>query len=331
MPRSLLRLLALLFIVAVVSCPSIVNADDVPRGEVKEYSFEKSKIFPGTFRGYWIYVPRQYDPAKPACVYVNQDGSQYNAPNVFDELIHKKEMPVTIGVFVMHGRVKAGSDQALDRFNRSYEYDGLGENYARFLLEELLPEVETKKTADGRAIVLSKDGNDRCIAGASSGAICAFTAAWERPDAFRRVFSAIGTYVGLRGGNVYPTLIRKYEPKPIRIFLQDGSNDQNIYGGDWWMANQEMERSLTFAGYEVNPPPKSSRTPCAGCGRTGPHRSRREPVHRSFATSSSPVKIGSSSPTDTSSRKARPSMRKGKSSTTTSPRARRSRWRSTTK
>jgi gluconolactonase len=252
MPRSLLRLLALLFIVAVVSCPSIVNADDVPRGEVKEYSFEKSKIFPGTFRGYWIYVPRQYDPAKPACVYVNQDGSQYNAPNVFDELIHKKEMPVTIGVFVMHGRVKAGSDQALDRFNRSYEYDGLGENYARFLLEELLPEVETKKTADGRAIVLSKDGNDRCIAGASSGAICAFTAAWERPDAFRRVFSAIGTYVGLRGGNVYPTLIRKYEPKPIRIFLQDGSNDQNIYGGDWWMANQEMERSLTFAGYEVN-------------------------------------------------------------------------------
>jgi len=108
------------------------------------------------------------------------------------------------------------------------------------------------KTADGRAIRLSKDGNDRAIAGSSSGAICAFTAAWERPDSFRRVFSAIGTYVGLRGGNVYPTLIRKYEPKPIRIFLQDGRRDLNHWGGDWWMANQEMERALTFAGYEVN-------------------------------------------------------------------------------
>jgi gluconolactonase len=224
----------------------------VPRGEVTKYTFDKSKIFPGTIREYWVYVPKQYDPAKPACVHVNQDGVQYNAPAVFDRLIHNKQMPVVIGVFVMHGRVKAPSDKALDRFNRSYEYDGLGDNYARFLLEELLPEVETKKTADGRAIRLSKDGNDRCIAGASSGAICAFTAAWERPDAFRRVFSAIGTYVGLRGGNSYPTLIRKFEPKPIRIFLQDGENDLNIYGGDWWMANQEMERALTFAGYEVN-------------------------------------------------------------------------------
>ena len=161
-------------------------------------------------------------------------------------------MPVTIGVFVMHGRVKAQSDQALDRFNRSFEYDGLGDGYARFILDEILPEVEKKKTADGREIKLSKDGNDRCIAGSSSGAICAFTAAWERPDAFRRVFSAIGTYVGLRGGQNYSTLIRKYEPKPIRIFLEDGSNDNNIYAGDWWIANQAMQRSLVFAGYEVD-------------------------------------------------------------------------------
>ncbi len=196
--------------------------------------------------------PKQYDPAKPACLYVNQDGIQYKAPEVFDELIHKKEMPVVIGVFVTPGRVKATSNNALDRFNRSFEYDGLGPDYVRFLLEELLPEVEKKTTSDGRPIKLSRDGNDRAIAGASSGAICAFTAAWERPDAFRRVFSAIGTYVGLRGANVYPTLIRKYEPKPIRIFLQDGSSDLNIYGGDWWMANQEMERALRFAGYEVN-------------------------------------------------------------------------------
>jgi sugar lactone lactonase YvrE/enterochelin esterase-like enzyme len=224
----------------------------MPKGELSRHTFGDSKIFPGTVRDYSIYVPRQYDPAHPACVYVNQDGVNYKAPDVFDELIHKKEMPVVIGVFVAPGRVKARSADALDRFNRSYEYDGLGDSYARFLLDELLPAVEQKTAGDGRPIRLSHDGNDRCIGGASSGAICAFTAAWERPDAFRRVFSSIGTYVGLRGGNVYPTLIRKCEPKPIRIFLEDGSSDLNIYGGDWWMANQEMERALSFAGYEVN-------------------------------------------------------------------------------
>jgi gluconolactonase len=237
-----------------ILCASLLSLaqQDVPKGEVQKHSFEQSRIFPGTTRDYWIYVPKQYDPAKPACVYVGQDGVGFGAPAAFDKLIAAKEMPVTIGVFVMHGRVKAPNKDALDRYNRSYEYDGLGDAYARFLLDELLPDVEKKTASDGRALHLSKDGNDRCIGGGSSGAICAFTAAWERPDAFRRVFSAIGTYVGLRGGNVYPTLIRKVEPKPIRIFLQDGSKDQNIYGGDWWMANQEMERALVFAGYEVN-------------------------------------------------------------------------------
>ncbi|MBL8208001.1 MAG: SMP-30/gluconolactonase/LRE family protein [Blastocatellia bacterium] len=224
----------------------------VPKGEIIKYTFENSKIFPGTWREVTIYVPAQYKPDTPACVYVNQDGVQWNAPVVFDNLIHKKEIPITIGVFVMHGRVRAAdANAALDRFNRSYEYDGLGDNYARFILEELLPDVETKKTSDGRAIRLSKSGNDRAIGGSSSGAIAAFTAAWERPDAFSRVFSTIGTYVGLRGGDRIHTLLRKYEPKPLRVFLQDGANDLNIYGGDWWMANQTMERALTWAGYEV--------------------------------------------------------------------------------
>lgn len=224
----------------------------VPKGEVLQFSFDRSRIFPGTYRDYWVYVPAQYTPDRPACLYVNQDGIQYEAPIVFDNLIHKREMPITIGVFVMHGRVRAADpSKALDRFNRSYEYDGLGDNYVRFLLEELLPDVETKKTSDGRAIHLPKSGNDRAIGGQSSGAICAFTAAWERPDAFSRVFSAIGTYVGLRGGDRYATLIRKFEPKPIRIFMQDGSNDLNIYAGDWWIANQLMERALVFSGYEV--------------------------------------------------------------------------------
>ncbi|HJX91176.1 MAG TPA: SMP-30/gluconolactonase/LRE family protein [Pyrinomonadaceae bacterium] len=224
----------------------------IPKGEVIKLSFDKSKIFPDTIRDYWIYVPAQYKPDKPACVFVMQDGIRWETPTVFDNLINKKEVPITIGVFISPGVVKAADGNvALDRFNRSFEYDGLGDNYARFLLEELLPEVETKKTADGRAIRLSHDGNDRLIAGASSGAIAAFTAAWEKPDAFSRVFSSIGTFVDLRGGMRYPSLIRKYEPKPIRIFLQDGSADLNIYGGDWWMANQTLERALNFAGYEV--------------------------------------------------------------------------------
>ena len=225
----------------------------VPRGEILKFSFNQSKIFPGTSRDCWVYVPAQYDPAKPACVYVNQDGIQWKAPNVFDNLIDKKEMPVTIGVFITPGKVLADSGSgALDRYNRSFEYDGLGDAYCRFILTEILPEVEKEKTSDGREIHLSKSGNDRAIGGSSSGAICAFTAAWEHPEEFSRVFSAIGTYVGLRGGDRYSTLIRKYEPKPIRIFLQDGSNDLNIYAGDWWKANETMERSLVFAGYEVN-------------------------------------------------------------------------------
>jgi len=209
----------------------------VPKGTVEKFTFAGSRIFPGSSRDYWIYVPAQYDPARPACVYVNQDGVQNNAPTVFDNLIARKEMPVTIGVFVTPGVLKAEGTNALARFNRSYEYDGLGSDYARFLLEELLPEVEKKTTQEGKPILLSTNANDRCIGGSSSGAICAFTCAWERPDAFSRVFSSIGTYVGLRGGEVYPTLIRKFEPKPLRVFLQDGSNDLNIYGGDWWMAN----------------------------------------------------------------------------------------------
>ncbi len=258
-----------LFLFLAMVCPILISAQNatetypvdsasvvqsgVPKGEVLKFVFDQSKIFPGTWREYWVYIPAQYKPDQPACVYINQDGIQWNAPVVMDNLIHRKEMPVTIGIFIMHGRVKAEQpDAALDRFNRSCEYDGLGDNYARFLLEELLPEVEKQKATDGRPIRLSKNGNDRAIGGSSSGAVCAFTAAWERPESFSRVFSSIGTYVGLRGADRYPTLIRKTEPKPIRIFLQDGTNDLNIYAGDWWKANEMMERALTFAGYELN-------------------------------------------------------------------------------
>lgn len=224
---------------------------NVPRGEVLTFTFDQSKVFPGTTRTYSVYIPAQYRPETPACLFVGQDGVQANAPVVFDNLISKHEMPVTIGVFITPGVVKAADpDHALARFNRSLEYDGLGDAYARFLITELLPEVETHTASDGRQIHLSKNPDDRAIGGQSSGAIAAFTVAWERNDSFHRVFSAIGTFVGLRGGERYPTLIRETEPKPIRIYQQDGSSDLNIYGGDWWMANQTMERAFTFAGYE---------------------------------------------------------------------------------
>ncbi len=226
--------------------PVFAQTETILQGTVTQHTFDGSTIFPGTVRDYWVYVPAQYDPATPAAVYVGQDGIRFNAPAVFDTLIAAGDMPVTVGVFVMHGRVKAPSDAAQDRFNRSYEYDSMNGNYVRFLTQELLPHV-----AEAHDLNLSTSGNDRAIGGLSSGAIAAFTAAWQRPDAFSRVFSGIGTYVGLRGGDVYPTLIRKYEPKPIRVFLQDGENDLNIYAGDWWMANQMMLRALTFAEYEV--------------------------------------------------------------------------------
>lgn len=222
--------------------------DGVPKGERVKGVFNQSKIFPGTTRDYTVYIPAQLDRSKPAPFMVLQDGGGYKADVVFDNLIHKKEIPALVGVFVNHGRVVAlDTNTAMDRFNRSYEYDGLGDNYARFLIEELFPFIEKK-----HHVKLSTDADKGSIGGASSGAIAAFTASWERPDRFRRVFSSIGTYVGLRGGNIYPTLIRKVEPKPLRIFLQDGENDLNIYGGDWWMANQEMQRALVFAGYDVN-------------------------------------------------------------------------------
>ena len=223
--------------------------DGVPRGRIEgPFVWNQSTIYPGTTREYWLYVPAQYN-GEPACLFVLQDGVRrargWNLPTVLDNLIHKGEVPVTIGLFVDPGVVKALHENAQSRYNRSFEYDALGDRYARFLIEEMIPEVKKRYN-------VSDDPNDRAIGGASSGGICAFTAAWERPDAFRRVLSTIGTFVGLRGGDAYPTLVRKVEPKPIRVFLEDGTNDLNLYAGDWWVANQAMLSALRFAGYDVN-------------------------------------------------------------------------------
>ena len=232
---------------AVPPCgPDSLPQPGVPKGEVIKGEFAASTIYPGTWREYWVYIPAGLDRTQPAPVMIFQDGLQYQAPVVFDNLIARNVIPKMVGVFVMHGRVKSGRDDARDRMNRSYEYDSFNDTYARFLLEEMLPFVE--KT---HGIVLTKDPNARAIAGNSSGAIAAFAAAWTRPDAFRRVFSAIGTYVGLRGGNNVALHVRLSEPKPIRVFLQDGKNDLNNYTGDWFITNQDMLSALTYAGYDV--------------------------------------------------------------------------------
>ncbi|MGC3945672.1 MAG: alpha/beta hydrolase-fold protein [Chryseolinea sp.] len=207
-----------------------------------------SRVYPGTTRNYWFYVPKQYDASTPACLMVVQDGlgraTGWRLPQVMDSLIAAHRIPVMIGVFVDPGSVPASREGAFPRYNRSLEYDAMGDRYATFLSQELLPEVEKKYN-------IRKDPDSRAIAGASSGAICAFNVAWERPDQFRRVLSTIGTYVGLRGADEFTTLVRKSEPKPIRVFLEDGNNDLNIYAGDWWTANQAMLSALAYAGYEV--------------------------------------------------------------------------------
>ena len=232
---------------AVPPCgPDSLPQPGVAKGEVIKGEFSASTIYPGTWREYWVYIPAGLDRTAPAPVMIFQDGLQYQAPVVFDNLIARNAIPKMVGVFVMHGRVKSGREDARDRMNRSYEYDSFDDTYARFLLEEMLPFVE--KT---HGVTLTKDPNARAIAGNSSGAIAAFAAAWTRPDAFRRVFSAIGTYVGLRGGNNVPLHVRLAEPKPIRVFLQDGSKDLNNYTGDWFVANQDMLSALTYAGYDV--------------------------------------------------------------------------------
>ncbi|HMO66410.1 MAG TPA: alpha/beta hydrolase-fold protein, partial [Verrucomicrobiota bacterium] len=233
--------------------PDSLPQDGVPKGELVDgiYRAGTNSLFPGTTRPYTLYLPAGLDRTQPAALMVVQDGkgraNEWRVPVVFDTLIHRKELPPIIGVFVSPGVVEAATTNALPRFNRSFEYDSMGDRYVRFLTEEFLPWLEA-----AHGVKFTTNAASRAIAGASSGAIAAFTAAWERPEQFSRVFSTIGTYVGLRGGNDYPTLVRKTEPKPVRVFLQDGSNDLNIYGGNWWIANQDMLAALELAGWGGN-------------------------------------------------------------------------------
>ena len=251
----------------------------VPHGQLAGPFEFQSRIFAGTVRRYWIFIPAQYSPQSPANVLVFQDGQRATAPSgslrvpqVMENLIHKHEMPVTIGIFITPGNLSEKYPDTLGMSNpdhRAPEYDALNDNYARFLIEEMLPEV-------GKRYRLTNDPEKRAIGGTSSGAICAFTVAWQRPDAFRKVISMIGSYtsIGYRpatgnepmvaGGDLYPTLIRKSPIKPIRIFLQDGSADLDNEHGNWFLANQQMlaafeyananadKQKISGARYEVN-------------------------------------------------------------------------------
>ena len=234
----------------------------VPQGSLEGPLEFRSKVIPGTVRRYWIYVPAQYTGTEPACLLVFQDGQRatnpsgsLRVPQVMENLVAKKDMPVTLGLFITPGHRAERYPDDLGMSNpdhRAQEYDALNDTYARFLIEELLPEV-------GRRYHISEDPERRAIGGTSSGAICAFTVAWERPDAFRKVISFIGSYTSIAyqpardgrpivpGGDLYPTLIRKHPIRPIRIFLQDGSNDLSNEHGNWFLANQQMLSAFEYA------------------------------------------------------------------------------------
>ncbi|UUO06734.1 alpha/beta hydrolase-fold protein [Blastopirellula sp. J2-11] len=231
--------------------PDSTRKAEVPQGIVTKHLFASSKVFPETSREYYLYVPAQYDGQTPAAVMVFQDGhtyvsetGQFRAPAVMDNLIAAGEMPVTIGIFLNPGhKGESKIDSPWRSNNRSFEYDTLSADYATFIIDEILPEV-------AKQYKLTDDPNLRAIGGISSGGICAFTVAWERPNQFRKVLSHVGSFTNIRGGNVYPALIRKTDPKPIRIFLQDGENDLDNAHGNWWLSNLQMEKALAFRKYD---------------------------------------------------------------------------------
>jgi enterochelin esterase-like enzyme len=223
---------------------------DVPRGDVYKREF-RSQIFGGTARDYWLYVPAQYRPDTPAALMVFQDGHAYasetgdfRVPIVFDNLIHKGEMPVTLGLFINPGHAgKAPPEGPWGSDNRSYEYDSLTEKYSRFIIEEMLVEVEKTHR-------VSADPKQRAIGGMSSGGICAFTVAWQRPDCFHRVLSHVGSFTDIRGGHNYPFYIRQWAKRDLKVFLQSGENDLETQFGNWWLGNLQMASALAWRKYD---------------------------------------------------------------------------------
>ncbi|MCA9269900.1 MAG: SMP-30/gluconolactonase/LRE family protein [Planctomycetales bacterium] len=231
--------------------PDAVAQEGVPHGKVEQMEPWESKIFAGTTRDWAVYVPAQYKAEQPAALMVFQDGlrmgdvdGRWRVPIVLDNLIARGDMPPTIAVFINPGHDKTKPRVGGKHSNRSLEYDSLGDRYVRFLLEEIIPEVKKR-------YAISDDPEMHAIGGSSSGAICAFTAAWERPDYFRKVYSSVGSFTNLRGGNVYPSLVRKTEPQPIRVYMADTSGDVDNAFGSWPWANRQMASALGYMGYDV--------------------------------------------------------------------------------
>ena len=231
--------------------PATVKMEESMRGEVLRFTLSDSSIYPGTEREILVYVPQQYTGEQPACLLVCMDGILYDATTVMDNLIASGEMPVTIGVFIQPGVVNDEEGEVV-RYNRCKEFDSTDDLFVTFIETEVLAKVEGMQTTSGKTIHLSHDANDRAITGASSGGIAAFTAAWNRPDLFSRVYTTVGTFVAMRGGHEYPAVVRKTEPKPLRIYMQDGWYDVwNPIFGEWFEYNLLMESAFNFAGYEV--------------------------------------------------------------------------------
>jgi enterochelin esterase-like enzyme len=245
--------------------PDSLPQEGVPKGEIRGPFTLPSDAYPGTQHTYWVYVPAQYHPAEPAALMVFQDGHAFmnengdmRAQNVMDNLIYRREIPVMIGVFINPGRrpdqPEPNAREWGDRTtNRPTEYNSLDDRYARVITEELLPALRKEYN-------ISDDPEMNGIGGSSSGAIAAFTVAWERPDHFRKVLSNVGSFVNLRGGHVYPEKVRESERKPIRVFLCDGRNDnrglrrdgQYDASRDWFYQNVRLMEALTEKGYDVN-------------------------------------------------------------------------------
>jgi enterochelin esterase family protein len=239
--------------------------EGVPKGQIRGPFTLPSEAYPETQHTYWVYVPAQYDPSRPAALMVFNDGQAFKAEegelraqNVMDNLIYRREIPVMLGVFINPGRRADQPEPHLKEWgdrttNRPTEYNSLDDRYARVIADELLPALRKDYN-------ISASPEDRGIGGASSGAIAAFTVAWHRPNEFRKVLSLIGSFVNLRGGHEYAEIVRKSERKPLRVFLQDGRNDNRgqrrdgTYDEkrDWFLNNVKLLQALSERGYEVN-------------------------------------------------------------------------------
>lgn len=231
--------------------PDSMPQKGVPQGSLQKFEWNTSKVFPETVRSVTVYLPSAHKPGEETCLMVWQDGSRHVDPHgsmrasvVFDNLIHQKQMPRTVGVFIDPGR-KPGQPPGAKAANRGFEYDSLGDAYSRLLLEEILPEVEKRFQTKFRP-----EPEAWAIAGGSSGGICSFTVGWERPDKFRKVLSWVGSFVDLKGGHVYPTIVRLTERKPLRIYLLDGENDLDNKFGNWPLANKQMAAALKYMNYD---------------------------------------------------------------------------------